>query len=105
VIPRRRIVGPLFFEEIADSKSYCSIFNDFIGLLMEDEITYFWFQHDGATAHASNNSMNFLNEIFGERVISINLWNPGLSDLTPPGFYLWGEAKSAVDRDRPRTLN
>jgi hypothetical protein len=26
-------------------------------------------------------------------------------DLTPPDFYLWGAAKSAVYRDRPRTLN
>jgi hypothetical protein len=24
---------------------------------------------------------------------------------TPPDFYLWGTAKSAVYRDRPRTLN
>ena len=24
---------------------------------------------------------------------------------TPPDFYLWGAAKSAVYRDRPRTLN
>jgi hypothetical protein len=26
-------------------------------------------------------------------------------DLTPPDFYLWGAAKSAVYRDRPRTFN
>jgi hypothetical protein len=25
--------------------------------------------------------------------------------LTPPDFYLWGAAKSAVYRDRPRMLN
>jgi hypothetical protein len=27
------------------------------------------------------------------------------SDLTPPDFYPWGAAKSAVYRDRPWTLN
>jgi hypothetical protein len=49
--------------------------------------------------------MKFLNEIFGERVISRNLWPPRSPDLKPPDFYLWGTAKSAVYRDRPRTLD
>jgi hypothetical protein len=49
--------------------------------------------------------MKLLNEFFGERVISRNLWPPRSPDLTPPDFYLWGAAKSAVHRDRPRTLN
>jgi hypothetical protein len=46
-----------------------------------------------------------LNEIFGERVISRDLWPLRSPDLTPPDFYLWGAAKSAMYRDRPRTLN
>jgi hypothetical protein len=78
--------------------------HDFIGLLEEDEITYTWFQQDRATAHTANNSMKLPNEIFGERVISRNLWNPR-SYLIPPDFYLWGAARSALYRDRPRTLN
>jgi hypothetical protein len=49
--------------------------------------------------------MKFLNEIFGEGVISRNVWTPPSPDLTPPDFYLWGAAKSAVYRDHPRTLN
>jgi hypothetical protein len=65
------IVGPSFFEE---RKRYCSMLHDFIGLLEEDEITYSWFQQDGATAHTASNSMKLLNEIFGERVISRKLW-------------------------------
>jgi hypothetical protein len=40
VISRGRIVGPLFFEEIVNSKRYCSMLHDFIGLLGEDEFTY-----------------------------------------------------------------
>jgi hypothetical protein len=79
--------------------------HDFIGLLGEDEIIYSWFQQDGATAHTANNSMKHLNEIFGERVISRNFWPPGSLDRTPPDFYLWGAAKYAVYRDRPRKLN
>jgi hypothetical protein len=34
-----------------------------------------------------------------------NRWPPRSSDLTLPDFYLWGAAKSAVYRDRPRTLS
>jgi hypothetical protein len=39
------------------------------------------------------------------------LWNTSFEkaidtpDLTPPDFYLWGVAKSAMYSDRPRTLN
>jgi hypothetical protein len=28
-----------------------------------------------------------------------------VKDLTPPDFYMWGAAKSAMYHDRPRTLN
>jgi hypothetical protein len=54
------------------------MFYDFIGLLEEDENTYSWFQQYGATAHTANNSMRLTNEIFGEPVISRNLWPPSL---------------------------
>jgi hypothetical protein len=42
---------------------------------------------------------------FSENVISRNLWPPCLLVLTPPDFYLWVAAKSAVYCDCPRTLN
>jgi hypothetical protein len=104
-ISRRRIVGPLFFQETVNSKPYCSMLHDLIGLLEEDEITYPWFQRDDATAQTANNSMKLLNEIFGECVFSRNVWPSSSPDLTPPDFYLWGAAKSAMYHDRPRTLN
>ena len=91
-ISRWHSVGPLFFEETVNREPYSSVLHDFIGLLEEDEITYSWFQQDGATAHTANNSMKLLNEIFGERVISRNFCGPPCSpDLTPPEFYLWGQ--------------
>jgi hypothetical protein len=34
-----------------------------------------------------------------------NRWPPRWPDLTSPDFYLWGETKSEVHRDRPRTLS
>jgi hypothetical protein len=48
--------------------------------------------------------MKLLNEIFGERVISRNLWPPRSPDVTPPDFSLCGAAKFAVYRIRPHTL-
>ena len=71
----RRIVGPLFFEETVNSKRYCSMLHDFIGLLEEDEITCSWFQQFGATAHTANNFMKLLNEIFRE-VSSLETYGP-----------------------------
>jgi hypothetical protein len=81
------------------------VLHDFIDVLEKDKFSYSWFQQDVATAHTANNSMKLLNEIFGERVISRHLWPPRLPNLTPPDFYLWGAAKSALYRDRTRTLN
>jgi hypothetical protein len=66
-----------------NSEHYCSILYDIIGLLEEDEIAS-WFQQDGCTAHTANNSVKLVNEIFGERVISTNLWPPRYPDLTTP---------------------
>jgi hypothetical protein len=93
------IAGPLFFEETVNSKCYCSMLHDFIGLLEEDEIIYSWFQQDGASVHMANNSMKLLNKIFRERVISRNLWPSHSPYLTPPDIHLWGAAKSSVYRD------
>jgi hypothetical protein len=73
-ISRWRFAGPLFFEVTVNSKRYCSMLHDFIGLLEEDKIAYSWFQQDGATVHTANNSMKLLKEILGEHVISRNLW-------------------------------
>jgi hypothetical protein len=82
-------VGPLFFEERVNSKHYCSMLHDLIGLLEENEITYSWFQQDGTTVHTANNSMKLLNEIFRECLTSRNLWPPRSPNLTPPDFHLW----------------
>jgi hypothetical protein len=82
-------VGPLLFEETMNSKRYSSMLQDFIVLLVEDEITYSCFQQDGAIAHTANKSMNLLNEIFEERVVFRDLWSLRSPDLTAPDFYLW----------------
>jgi hypothetical protein len=44
---------------------------------------------ESATAHAANNSMQALDEVFGVRVISQGLWPPQSPHLNPYDFYLW----------------
>jgi hypothetical protein len=93
-ISRWRIVGPLLFEEPVNSKCYCSVLHDFIGLFEEHQITYSWFQQDGVTVQTASNAMKLMNEIFRDCVISGKVWPPCWPELTTPDFYLWGERKS-----------
>ena len=53
---------------------------------------------DGATIHTSNNSMDFIDGIFGARVLSGRRrqgkdWPPNSPDLTPCDFFLHGYLK------------
>ena len=97
-ISRARIVGPIFFETTVDSNVYCSeIIFPFIAQLNENEINRCFFQQDSATAHTSNHTVKFLNELFGERIISKGLWPPRSPDLSPPDYF-YGEQQSAVYR-------
>ena len=91
---RARIVGPIFFETTVDSNVYCSeIIFPFIAQLNENEINQCFFQQDNATAHTSNHTLKFLNELFGERIISKGLWLPRSPVLSPPDYF-YGEQQN-----------
>ena len=93
------------FETTVDSNVYCSeIIFPFIAQLNENEINQCFFQQDNVTAHTSNHTLKFLNELFGERIISKGLWPPLSPDLSPPDYFLWGAAKSAVYRNNKKTI-
>jgi len=65
-----------------------------------------WFQQDRATTHTAPATMQFLRQIFGERLISKNSgfnW-PARSDLTSPNYFLWGYLKERVYVNKPRTF-
>ena len=49
--------------------------------------------------------MTAVRKVFGERVISQDLWPPRSPDLTPPDFYLWGKLKGLVYADSPRSIH
>jgi hypothetical protein len=56
---------------------------------MEEEKTYGYFMQDCATAHTATYSINVLNEVSENRLISCGLWPARSPDLNPCDFYLW----------------
>ncbi|GFV55245.1 uncharacterized protein TNCV_3279601 [Trichonephila clavipes] len=84
------------------------ITNFFIPQLNNDDVQELWFQQDGATCHTARATIDLLNDMFGDRLISrfgpVN-WPPRSCDLTPLDYFLWGYVKSLVYADKPRTLD
>ena len=73
-LSRRRIIGPIFFENTITSERYIhNILEPFFDQLTEQEKQQGWFQQDDATAHTARVSMAAVGEVFGDRVISRGL--------------------------------
>lgn len=105
-VSENRILGPIFYEETINSDRYVRlILTPFFEQLVEEEKLHRHFMQDNATAHTANNSMDAIDEIFGERVISRRLWPARSPDLNPCDFYLWGMLKDRVYVNNPRTLD
>jgi hypothetical protein len=87
-ISRMLIIGPIFFNHTIKAESYrTDILEPFLGHLTEREIEEACLEQDGANAHTASSSLQFLEDIFGNRIISRGIW-PALSpDLTPPDYY------------------
>jgi hypothetical protein len=49
-------------------------------------------------------SINVLNKVFENRLISRGLWPARSPDLNPCDFYLWGDLKDKVYSNNPHTL-
>jgi hypothetical protein len=72
---------------------------------MEEEKAYSYFMQDGDTAHTATYSINVLNEVFEDRLISRGLWPARSPDLNPCYFYLWRNLKDKVYSNNPHTLD
>ena len=74
---------------------------------VRDEIIQnMWFQQDGAPAHTSRVTMNFLNQQYQNRFISLGRiadWPPSSPDMTPLDFFFWGHIKEYVYSRNPQT--
>jgi hypothetical protein len=60
---------------------------------------------DNATAHTASHSMNGINQVFDDRVVSRGLWPPRSPDLNSCYFFLWGRLKDKVYVKNPHTLD
>ena len=66
-----------------------------------------WLQQDGARAHTSNLSLEWIREKFGTRVISGNTaipWPAHSPDKSPLDYFLWGNAEAEIRRVKPEDL-
>ncbi|KAF7277054.1 hypothetical protein GWI33_009493 [Rhynchophorus ferrugineus] len=65
-----------------------------------------WFQQDEATAHAVRSTIQLLNDVSPQRLISRSgelAWAVRYPDLTAPDFFLWVFLKSKVYVNKPQT--
>ena len=110
------VFGPHFFED-DDQKAETVRTANYIAMLREKVIPVLKrkkifdsciFQQDGAPPHCSNDSMAWLREHFGERLISRKAefkWPPYSPDLNPADFFLWGYLKDRVySNPAPKTV-
>jgi hypothetical protein len=104
-ITASRIVGPIFFENTINSERYVTdILGPFFDSITEEKKRHGYFMQDGATAHTATYSINALNEMFENRLISRGLWPSVSPDLSLCDFYLWGNLKDIVYSNNPHTL-
>ena len=67
----------------------------------------YWFQQDGARAHTSKLSLEWIREKFGTRVISGNTaipWPAHSPDKSPLDYFLWGNVEAEIRRVKPEDL-
>ena len=81
-------------------------------VLLQNQFYQNWFQrlssHDGAPCQWLLAVLAKLNQLFGERILSLynkTEWLPRSPDLTPVIFYLLGYLKDQVFRTPPESLN
>jgi hypothetical protein len=109
---RRRIIGPIFFTQLINSKEYIKILDKFISELNEEELNGAYFQQDGAKSHISRETSSHLIAYFKDRLISKSNrylstmieWPPRSPDLSSPDFFLWGYLKDRVYASNPQNL-
>ena len=54
---------------------------------------HLWWVQDGAPPHRGRDVMARLQELFGDRIVTLNQpveWTPRSPDLTPLDFFMWG---------------
>jgi hypothetical protein len=94
----------LFFEQTVTGEVYRNFIHEFVATFSEEEVFSAWFQQDNAPAHTANATLKYLEEFFGERIISKGMWPARSPDLSPPDYFLWGYLKEQVYSNGPKNL-
>ena len=66
-------------------------------------------QQDGASAHTCNTVMDYLDKVFGKRMLALKSrqgepWAPHSPDMNPLDSFLWGYLKSVVYKPVPTSI-
>lgn len=105
-VSRRRIVGPIFFEETLNAENYRNIMLEpFLNQLHDDELQTGYFQQDSARPHIARVNLNYLQEFFDERLISQDRFPPRSCDLTPLDYFVFPYLKNNIFRTPVHTID
>ena len=100
VLSKDGIIGPFFFE---DQDGHAETINSELYLYILKQkcvpafrrkgfsLDHIWFQQDSATPHTTSAVLDWINETFEDRVVSLKAqyaWPPHSPDLSPLDFYL-----------------
>jgi hypothetical protein len=103
-ITASRIVGPIFFKTLLiQSGMSLSFYDPFSGALRKKK-RHMVILCKMVLQHTATYSVNGLNELFEDRLLSRGLWPARSPDLNPCDFYLWGNLKDKVYSNNPHTL-
>ncbi|KAA6389945.1 MAG: putative Transposable element Tc3 transposase [Streblomastix strix] len=104
------LIGPIFLLETVTQQVY----QDLIGnqlipdlYVIHPNLDNVYFQQDRAPAHTAKSTLEYLHDLFDDRLIGKFLnfvWPPRSPDLTPPDFFLWGYLKDHVYEPQPQSL-
>ena len=106
------VIGPYVFTDTVNSERYLSLLkNKFVPALRKRaaNMQNVWFMQDGATAYTSNIVLDYLHEIFGDKVLSRRYpevkncgqsWPAHSPDLNPCDYFLWGYLKACAYRPK-----
>ena len=116
-ISRHGLIGPFWFEDtdgnalMVNKDRYLQVLMKFwraLGRRNDLVRDNQWIQQDGAPPHTARETLAWLYQTFGDRVISrmtAHEWAPHSPDLTPPDFFLWGYLKARVYKNSPQTIS
>lgn len=108
-LSRRRIVAPIFFQGTITALRYRQeILEPFFNQLDDQELQEGYFQQDGSPVHCTQENLGFIQEFFGDRLISRNMptpFPPRSCDLTPLDFCIWSCLKNSIYKTEIQDLN